>query len=75
MNKNKIIKQDEVQKDRRSGKTWVVAVRVLHMVIREYQGGRKKSLGKKSLADELVKIMSISRDKDQEDNEVKKIIW
>lgn len=50
MNKNKIIKQDEVQKDRRSGKTWVVAVRVLHMVIREYQGGRKKELGKKELS-------------------------
>lgn len=47
MKQNKIIKQDEAQKDR-NGKAWVVELRVLNKVVREYQ----------CLADELVRHMS-----------------
>lgn len=47
MKQNKIIKQDEAQKDR-NGKAWVVELRVLNKVVREYQ----------CLADELVRRMS-----------------
>lgn len=47
MKQNKIIKQDEAQKDR-NGKAWVVELRVLNKVVREYQ----------CLADELVRQMS-----------------
>lgn len=56
MKQDKIIKQDEAQKDR-NGKSWVVELRVLNKVVREYQ----------CLADELVKRMGICRDKDLED--------
>lgn len=63
MSQNKIMKQDEAQKDR-NGKAWVIEAGVLNKGVREYQGGRTR---KKCLADELVKHMSICRDKDLED--------
>lgn len=63
MKQNKIIKQDEAQKDR-NGKAWVVELRVLNKVVREYQ----------CLADELVKCMSICRDKDLEDTRFSRIL-